>query len=151
MHAEYLRGLLLNNHLARGKFVVDGRPVALRDIRTPIFALGTAKDHVAPWRSVYKITLLTRSEVTFALVSGGHNAGVVSEPGHKNRDFRMLTMPADGVTVDPDSFLARADTHGGSWWPEWHRWLAERSSPCEPPPAPRDALCDAPGTYVLAR
>jgi len=152
MHAEYLRGLLLDNDLASGRFAVDGRPVALRDIRTPIFALGTAKDHVAPWRSVYKITLLTRSDVTFALVSGGHNAGVVSEPGHKNRDFRMLTMPADDVTVDPESFLVRAGTHRGSWWPAWHHWLAERSGAPEPPPlSAREALCDAPGTYVLAR
>ncbi len=150
MHSEYLRSLFLNNALARGQFVVAGRPITLRDVKVPIFALGTVKDHVAPWRSAYKITLLARSDVTFVLASGGHNAGVVSEPGHKGRSYRVLTMPADETTVDPDMYLARAALHDGSWWPEWQRWLATHSSQRVPPPDMPPALCEAPGTYVLA-
>jgi polyhydroxyalkanoate synthase subunit PhaC len=150
MHTEYLRSLFLNNALARGQFPVAGRPIALRDIRVPIFALGTAKDHVAPWRSAYKITLLARADVTFVLASGGHNAGVVSEPGHKGRSYRVLTMPEDGPTVDPDTYLGCAALHEGSWWPEWQRWLAEHSAKRVAPPEMAQALCDAPGTYVFA-
>jgi polyhydroxyalkanoate synthase len=150
MHSEYLRSLFLNNALARGQFQVAGRPIALRDIRVPVFALGTAKDHVAPWRSAYKITLLTRTEITFVLASGGHNAGVVSEPGHKGRSYRILTIPDDSPTIDADAYLERASLHDGSWWPEWQRWLATHSgSPVAPTPI-RQALCDAPGTYVFA-
>jgi poly(3-hydroxyalkanoate) synthetase len=47
--------LFLNNDLAEGRFEVDGKPVSLRDIHVPLFAVSTIADHVAPWRSVYKI------------------------------------------------------------------------------------------------
>ena len=100
---EYLRQLFLDNDLAEGRFVVDGRPVALTDIRAPIFAVGTVRDHVAPWRSVYKIHLLTDTEVTFLLTTGGHNAGIVSEPGHRGRSYQVLTSPAQHRYLDPDA------------------------------------------------
>src|SRR3954467_2549159 len=40
MHSEYLRSMFLRNDLAGGHFMVGGRPIAMRDIRVPIFALG---------------------------------------------------------------------------------------------------------------
>src|ERR1700730_6816503 len=75
MHSEYLRRLFLRNDLATGRYVVDDRPVWFGDIRVPCFAVGTVTDHVAPWRSVYKIHLQECREVTFVLTSGGHNTG----------------------------------------------------------------------------
>ena len=150
MHSEYLRSLFLNNDLAAGHFSVGGRPIAMRDIRVPIFALGTAKDHVAPWHSVYKITLLARTDITFCLASGGHNAGVVSEPGHKGRSYRVLAMPGTESYVDPDAYMERARLSEGSWWPEWQRFLSDRSAARVATPAMAPSLCDAPGTYVLA-
>ena len=91
MHSEYLRKLYLNNELAEGRYDVEGNPITINDIRVPIFAVGTQKDHVSPWRSVYKIHLLADTEVTFLLTSGGHNAGVVSEPGHRRRSYQITT------------------------------------------------------------
>ena len=155
MHTEYLRRLFLNNELAEGRFTVDGRPIALTDIRIPVFAVGTERDHVAPWRSTHKIHLLTDSDVTYLLAAGGHNAGIVSEPGSDHRSYRVMTKKAADRYVDPETFQAQATRHEGSWWPEWTDWLAAHSGPPAAPPAIGAAaagyapFCDAPGTYVL--
>ena len=156
MHAEYLRRLFLDNDLAEERWSAGGRPVALGDIRVPMFVVATERDHVAPWRSVFKIHALTDTDVTFLLASGGHNVGIVSPPGPgPERHYRLLERRADEPYRDPDAWVADAPALPGSWWPEWQRWLARRSArPRTPPPlgAPRGpyaALCAAPGTYVL--
>lgn len=91
MHSDYLRQLFLHNDLARGHYRTDGRPIALADIQVPVFAVGTLTDHVAPWRSVFKLHLLCDTEITFLLTSGGHNAGVVSPPGKAGRSYQLAT------------------------------------------------------------
>jgi len=153
MHSEYLRQLFLNNDLAEGRYLVDDKPIALTDIRAPLFAVGTVHDHVAPWRSTYKINFLTDAAVTYLLASGGHNAGIVSEPGHDHRSYQVMARNADDRYVDPESFLAQAPKLEGSWWPEWADWLTARSGePVDPPAmggAKHVALADAPGSYVL--
>ncbi|MDX2202343.1 MAG: alpha/beta fold hydrolase [Hyphomicrobiaceae bacterium] len=158
MHSEYLRRLFLANDLAEGRYELGGRPVALSDVRNPIFAVGTETDHVAPWRSVFKLNLLADADITFLLTNGGHNAGVVSEPGRAGRHYRMATKLEHDPYVDPDAWLARTPARSGSWWPAWTRWLAERSTGARvSPPAMGAAaeglppLADAPGTYVMQR
>jgi len=154
MHSEYLRKLFLDNDLAEGRLVAAGEPVALTDIRVPVFAVGTEGDHVAPWRSTYKINLQIESEVTYVLTSGGHNAGIVSEPGHAGRSFRIDARNAGDRYLDPERFLTEAQRKAGSWWPQWVAWLGNRSGAPTPPPLgspqlDRTSLPDAPGTYVL--
>jgi polyhydroxyalkanoate synthase len=156
MHSEYLRHLFLDNELASGRYQVDDRPVALTDIRAPIFAVGTEWDHVAPWRSVHKIHLLADTDVTFVLTTGGHNAGIVSEPGHAGRSYRVMTRQSNDRYADPDAWAMEAERKDGSWWPEWADWLAQRSGRPSPPPPMGSAadgyppLYAAPGTYVVA-
>jgi len=149
MHSEYLRHLFLRNDLTAGRYEVDGRPVALTDIHAPLFAVGTTRDHVAPWRSVYKVNLFTDSAVTFLLTTGGHNAGIVSEPGHEGRGYQVMARMHDDPYVDPDAWVAQAPRYEGSWWPEWQLWLARHSSAPGAPPAMGASLGDAPGEYVL--
>ncbi|WP_207100183.1 PHA/PHB synthase family protein [Paracoccus shandongensis] len=157
MHAEYLQRLYLDNELAAGRFMVEGRPAALQNIRVPIFAVGTERDHVAPWTSVFKIHQFTDAEVTFALTSGGHNAGIVSQPGHPGRRYRIGTRPRDGALLSAADWLARHEAAEGSWWPAWAAWLGARSGPPGPVPATGapDQGCpplgDAPGSYVFQR
>jgi polyhydroxyalkanoate synthase subunit PhaC len=155
MHSEYLRRLFLDNDLAEGRFDVTGKPVALGDIRVPIFCVGTVSDHVAPWHSTYKINFQTDTEVTYLLTTGGHNAGIVSEPGHARRSFQVMTKKHDDRYLDPEAFVAQAPRKDGSWWPQWIEWLDARSgASVAPPPITAPAsrgtpLGDAPGTYVL--
>jgi polyhydroxyalkanoate synthase len=154
MQGEYLRHFFLHDDLAERRYRVGASPVSLTDVKVPVFLLGTVTDHVAPWRSVYKLHYLTETEITFALTSGGHNAGVVSPPGHGRRHYQMLKSAAGERRLDPDEWLAAAPDNQGSWWPAWHEWLAARSgAPVEPPPLGLrgQSVADAPGTYVLER
>ena len=162
MHSEYLRRLFLDNYLAEGRYRARGEPASLADIKVPIFAVSTARDHIAPWRSVYKITWLATSDVTFVLASGGHNAGIVSEPGENgpdrpDRGYHIGAITRDDYHLDPDTWYSRATWHDGSWWPAWAAWIEAWSGERSAPPPMGSAgkgypvLADAPGSYVLAR
>jgi polyhydroxyalkanoate synthase len=155
MHSQYLRGLFLENRLTAGRYAVDGKVIALKDIQVPIFAVATETDHVAPWASVYKLHLFTDNELKFVLTNGGHNAGVVSEPGHPGRHYYASTRHPGERYVDASAWLSHAQRAEGSWWPDWSSWLTDRSDPqrSEPPSMGSPAqgltpLCHAPGTYV---
>jgi polyhydroxyalkanoate synthase len=155
MHSEYLRRLFLGNDLLEGRYEVDGRPIVLGDIRAPLFNLATERDHVAPWRSVYKINLVNGADVTFVLTSGGHNAGIVSEPSHTGTHYRISRHPANAQYLDPETWYAKTKAENESWWPAWLSWLQRCSKGRAPPPAtgaPEKGyplLEDAPGQYVL--
>jgi polyhydroxyalkanoate synthase len=153
MHHEYLNSLYLDNALSIGRYTVQGQPVSLADIRVPVFLVGTERDHVSPWRSVYQLHHLCSAEIRFVLTTGGHNAGIVSEPGHAGRSYRVAMRPERGPWVDPDRWLQQARRCEGSWWPAWHAWLAAHSSAAQParPMPPLAVLADAPGDYVLQR
>jgi polyhydroxyalkanoate synthase len=154
MHSEYLRKLFLHNDLAEGRYLVEGKPVVLSDIHAPIFVVGAVRDHVAPWKSVYKIHYQVDADVTFLLTSGGHNAGIVAPPGEEGHFYQIKNKPEDAPYVGPDQWLKSAPRTEGSWWPEWTTWLAAKSGElCEPPQMGTSRteaadLPDAPGDYV---
>ena len=134
MPSEYLRTLFLNNDLAEGRFKLNGRRIALQDIRLPVFVVGAERDHVSPWRSVFKIHYLTGAEITFALANGGHNRGIVAPPGESGRYFRTSTTAAKDRRPDPHAWAGSAQRHEHSWWLAWFEWLAAHSSSLAAPP-----------------
>jgi len=155
MHSEYLRKLFLHNELAEGKFLVQGKPIALTDITIPIFVVATERDHVSPWHSVFKINLLTSADVTFALTSGGHNVGIVSMPSTTvKRHYRISTLKEDDRYIDAETWCQTTHPKEGSWWPAFEKWLAKRSGKRVAPPemgCEKEGIIpleDAPGSYV---
>ncbi|WP_415401109.1 PHA/PHB synthase family protein [Tateyamaria sp. SN3-11] len=148
MHTTYLRSLFLENGLANRTYRVDGKRVSLTDIRAPVYCLATETDHVSPWRSVFKLLALTDTDVRFVLTNGGHNGGVLSEPGHKRRHFRDLDKTEGTRFVGPDAWFDAQAPKDGSWWPDWTTWLHAHSSRGAVE-GDWTALDPAPGHYVF--
>ncbi len=153
MHSEYLHSFYQRNDLAAGRYKVDGKPITLQDISLPIFAVGTEWDHVAPWRSVYKLHRLSESEITFILTNGGHNQGIIAPPKRLDRHYRIATTPVGHRHRDADSWVKASSYNQGSWWPSWFDWLTDHSSKEVPvsiniAPMTVGSLGSAPGTYV---
>ncbi len=160
MHSEYLRGLFLHNDLAEGRYKALGQTVRLDAIDVPMFVAATQRDHVAPWKSVYKVHGLVHSPVTMALASGGHNMGIVSPPSGPMADaaagYYLSSHAPMQAPADADDWLKGARPERGSWWPAWTQWLAQHSTR-RVKPRPVKGLVQggspmlAPGSYVLQK
>lgn len=157
MHSEYLRKLFLHNELSNGKFTVGGVPIVLNNIKVPIFSVATQKDHISPWKSVFKIHLFTDTEITFLLTSGGHNAGIVSELGHPHRSYQVSSRKRMDKHQFPEEWQSNTPLNEGSWWPVWEKWLSDYSGEkVAPPPMGQPqkgykVLRNAPGIYVMGK
>jgi len=144
MHVQYLRACYLQNLLTKpGALVVDGTPVDVAKIGTPLYVLGARDDHIVPWRSAYRTTQLAGGGARFTLTSGGHIAGLVNPPGKAKARYWTQV----GSAPDADGWLAGAEERQGSWWDDWAVWAAERSGELTAPPE-LPAGEAAPGSYV---
>jgi polyhydroxyalkanoate synthase len=140
--------------------VAHGHGVSLHDIEVPMFVVATERDHVSPWKSVYKVCRLVHSPVTFLLTSGGHNVGIVNPPSgpqaHPQASYRVASHAPHKAPADPLAWQAAAPSSDGSWWPNWQQWLRRHSSgksKARPVSGAllQGAIVDAPGTYVHQR
>ena len=150
MHSYYLRTMYQENKLIEpGGIELKGVPIDLGTITQPSFALATKEDHIAPWKSGYALTRLVSGPVKFVLAASGHIAGVVNPPAaNKYNHWTNSRNPKD-----PDKWLENAKSHPGSWWPEWHRWMEQKSGtatvePRQPGGGVYTPIEDAPGRYV---
>ncbi len=151
MYVDYVRNMYLDNRLREpNSLTMCGQPIDLGRISTPAYVYGSREDHIVPWRSAYRTTGLLRGDMTFVLGASGHIAGVVNPASSQRRNYWTNEL----LTDDPDDWLARAESHPGSWWPHWAQWLAghggaRRAAPTKTGSTYFKPLAPAPGTYVL--
>lgn len=153
MHSFYLRNMYLDNKLVEpGGIEIDGVKLDLRKIKVPTYIISTREDHIAPWKPTYKATQLYSGEIRFILSASGHIAGVVNPPAAGKYCYWVN----DDIPADPDKWLAGAEQHDGSWWPDWDKWVKQHSpkelvDARKPGDGKLKPLCDAPGTYVTMK
>ena len=155
MHSEYLRRLFLDNDLFEGRYQIDGRPVSLGDIRG---AAVRRRHRERPCRALAlrpQDRSVEGADVTFVLTSGGHNAGIVSEPGHPGRRWTSCRRPAHARYLGPDKFFVARRNHRGVLVAEMAGMARGRSrgrvagASVGAPERGYAPIAPAPGTYVL--
>ncbi len=159
-HSFYLREFYLRNRLARGEMELGGRRLDLSQVTVPIYSIATREDHIAPAPSVFTGSKLFSGPVRFVLAASGHIAGVVNPP--EKQKYKHWTG-SDGSAEGPstrdfaslEEWIAAANEHPGSWWPDFVEWLGPQSGKMVPARHPGEnpsfpPIEDAPGSYVRA-
>jgi polyhydroxyalkanoate synthase len=152
MHSFYLRRMYQENLLCQpGGISLNNQEIDLSRIKVPAYFLSTREDHIAPWKSTYRGTQLLGGENRFTLAASGHIAGVVNSPdGGKYSYWTNETLAKDAET-----WLASATEIGGSWWPDWQRWILSHDKTEVPARQPGDRTLvpiePAPGSFVKVK
>ena len=151
-HSFYLRNCYLDNNLSRKKMQIAGVTLDLSNVKVPIYNLATREDHIAPAKSVLYGSQFFGGPVKFVLAGSGHIAGVVNPPGKPKYQYWTGAQPAGS---DVDKWLASAQEHPGSWWPDWLEWLKAQGAETVPARTigggKLAAIEDAPGSYVKVK
>ena len=150
-HSFYLRNCYLNNLLREpGGIELNGTPIDLRKIKIPSYFISTREDHITPWKSNYAGAKLMSGSTRFVLGGSGHIAGIINPP-IKNK-YNYWTN--ETIDDDPEVWLEDAETHEGSWWPDWQKWIkahAGKKINARKPGVNLKPIEDAPGSYVKVR
>jgi polyhydroxyalkanoate synthase len=148
-HSFYLRNCYLENRLAKGEMVIDNVKLDLKKVKIPVYNLATREDHIAPAKSVYVGSSLFGGPMKYVLAGSGHIAGVVNPPDKVK--YQYWTGPAP-KGADVEKWIAGAQEHPGSWWPDWLDWLKQQDASQvkarEPGGGKLKPIEDAPGSYV---
>jgi polyhydroxyalkanoate synthase subunit PhaC len=153
MYCWYIRHAYLENAIKDpGRTVQCGVPVDLSAIKAPVYLLAAKEDHIVPWKTAYLASRLLGGDIRFVLGASGHIAGVVNPAARNKRNYWLNT----DLGAEPDAWLDQAQEVPGSWWPDWDRWLKERSTGTKAAPAKLGnktyaPIEPAPGRYVKVR
>jgi len=149
----YVQQLLRDNALTRpSAMTIDGIPLDLGSVKTPLLAISLKDDHVSTWAATYESAKLFGGPVNFLLGGSGHNAGVINPPSANRHGFWVN----DETPETAGEWLASAEKREGSWWPHWQSWLsqdgkAEKVPARVPGEGALPAIEPAPGAYVRMR
>ena len=152
-HASYLSDLYRDNLLIRpGALAIGGTPIDLTRVTTPAYVQAGREDHIAPPRSVWKLTGHLAGPIRFVLAGSGHIAGVVNPPSSGKYQYWINEAGAANL----DDFVAGAVETKGSWWPDWIKWIEQLDAARVPAkkariPSVIEELGAAPGRYVRTR
>jgi len=152
-HASYLSDLYRDNLLIQpGALAIGGTPIDLTKVMTPAYVQAGREDHIAPPRSVWKLTGHLAGPIRFVLAGSGHIAGVVNPPSSGKYQYWIN----EGGATSLDDFVAGAVETKGSWWPDWIRWIDGLDGARVPAKGKRIPVSDenlgsAPGRYVRTR
>lgn len=151
-HLFYLRQMYLHNNLVKpGGITLKDVPIDLSKITIPIYLQASKEDHIAPYKSVFKATGVYSGPVRFMLAGSGHIAGVINPPASNKYGYWVNEEQPKLL----QEWIEGADEYKGSWWPDWHKWLAPLSGKSVAARVPGDgklpALEDAPGSYVQVK
>lgn len=152
MHAWYLREFYMNNNLIKKDALnVAGELIDLERITQPVYSVGAADDHIAPWRQTFRVNNFVCGKKRNVLSSSGHILGIVNPPVNPpKREFWVADVERH---ESADVWHARAEHHQGSWWEDWMAWLKPQAGKLVKAGSVSTraypALADAPGTYVL--
>jgi polyhydroxyalkanoate synthase subunit PhaC len=155
-HRDYLCDLYRDNKLIEpGVLSALGTPIDLNKVKTPTYVQAGREDHIAPAASVWKMRDHFKGPIKFVLAGSGHIAGVVNPPAQMKYQYWLNENPKVQTLED---FIDGATETKGSWWPDWRKWLGERSSESVavngarvPGEGRLKALEEAPGSYVKSR
>ena len=153
MGSFYLREFYLRNSLSKRNLQVGGSSIGISSISEPLYVVAPQQDHICPWKSVYKVSSLVKCPVRMAVPNEGHITGIVNPPSKYSKKVCRINDVA--AAVSPEEWFEAACETSGSWWPDWVKWLSERSGKLKKARAPGSRkyppLGPAPGQYVLEK
>jgi polyhydroxyalkanoate synthase len=93
-HRQYLTDLYRDNKLVTpGAISIEGTAIDLRKVQTPCYIQAGREDHIAPIKSVWKLTEHFSGPIRFLLAGSGHIAGVVNPPQTRNINIGPWKKP----------------------------------------------------------
>ena len=152
LHGDLL-DLFKHNPLTRsGGMEICGTPIDLSKVNVDSFSVAGINDHITPWDSVYRSTLLLGGERRFVLSNSGHIQSILNPPGNPKATY----FENGKLTSDPRAWYHEAEKKTGSWWPQWLEWIQQhsgeqRESVFSVGNKQYPAMEASPGTYVHVR